>query len=112
MFISDFAIKRPIITVVCMLALVVFGIFALVQLKTDEFPDVSPPIVSVAIPYPGASPENFTLALGLNLFQGLFVSRIDYIMAISTLMVLPMILMFVLAQRYIVQGFISSGLKG
>ena len=58
------------------------------------------------------SPENFTLALGLNLFQGLFVSRIDYIMAISTLMVLPMILLFVLAQRYIVQGFISSGLKG
>ena len=33
-------------------------------------------------------------------------------MAISTLMVLPMILLFVLAQRYIVQGFISSGLKG
>jgi multiple sugar transport system permease protein len=59
-----------------------------------------------------SSPDNFTLALGLNLFQGLYVSRIDYIMAISTLMVLPMILMFVLAQRYIVQGFISSGLKG
>ena len=58
------------------------------------------------------TPSNYTLALGLNLFQGLFVSRIDYIMAISTLMVLPMILMFLLAQRYIVQGFISSGLKG
>ena len=58
------------------------------------------------------SPDNFTLALGLNLFQGLFVSRIDYIMAISTLMVLPMILLFVFAQRYIVQGFVSSGLKG
>ncbi len=58
------------------------------------------------------TPENFTLALGLNLFQGLFVSRIDYIMAISTLMVLPMIVLFVLAQRYIVQGFVSSGLKG
>ncbi len=40
-----------------MLALVVFGIFALIQLKTDEFPDVSPPIVSVAVPYPGASPD-------------------------------------------------------
>jgi len=40
-----------------MLALVVFGLFALVQLKTDEFPDVSPPIVSVAVPYPGASPD-------------------------------------------------------
>ncbi len=40
-----------------MLALVVFGIFALIQLKTDEFPDVSPPIVSVSVPYPGASPD-------------------------------------------------------
>ena len=57
MFISDFSIRRPIITVVSMLALVVFGIFALVQLNTDEFPDVSPPIVSIAVPYPGASPD-------------------------------------------------------
>ena len=57
MFISDFAIRRPIITVVTMIALSVFGIFALAALKTDEFPDVSPPIVSVAIPYPGASPD-------------------------------------------------------
>src|SRR5918994_1779562 len=40
-----------------MIALSVFGIFALAALKTDEFPDVSPPIVSVAIPYPGASPD-------------------------------------------------------
>jgi hydrophobic/amphiphilic exporter-1 (mainly G- bacteria), HAE1 family len=56
-FISDFAIRRPIITVVTMLALSVFGIFALASLKTDEFPDVSPPIVSVAVPYPGASPD-------------------------------------------------------
>jgi multiple sugar transport system permease protein len=59
-----------------------------------------------------SSPSNYTLALGLNLFQSTFVSRIDYIMAMSTLMVLPMILLFVFAQRYIVQGFISSGLKG
>src|SRR5512133_986667 len=57
MFISDFAIKRPLITVVSMVALVVFGLFALLKLKTDEFPDVVPPFVSVAIPYPGASPD-------------------------------------------------------
>ena len=58
------------------------------------------------------SPSNYTLALGLNMFQGLFTTRTDYIMAISTLMVLPMIVLFVFAQRYIVQGFVSSGLKG
>jgi HAE1 family hydrophobic/amphiphilic exporter-1 len=58
MFISDFAIKRPVITVVTMLALGVFGIFALWNLDTDEFPDVQAPIVVVSIPYPGASPES------------------------------------------------------
>jgi HAE1 family hydrophobic/amphiphilic exporter-1 len=57
MFISDLAIKRPVITVVTMLALVVFGIIALTQLDTDEFPDVQPPVVAIAIPYPGASPD-------------------------------------------------------
>jgi len=57
MMISDFAIKRPLITVVTTVALVVFGLFALTQLKTDEFPEVNPPIVFVGIPYPGASPS-------------------------------------------------------
>jgi HAE1 family hydrophobic/amphiphilic exporter-1 len=57
MFISDFAIKRPLITVVSMVALVVFGVFALLKLKTDEFPDVAPPWLTVGVIYPGASPE-------------------------------------------------------
>ena len=57
MFISDFAIKRPIVTITVMLALVVFGLMSLARLKTDEFPDVQQPIVSVSIVYPGASPE-------------------------------------------------------
>ena len=57
MFISDFAIKRPLVTVVAMVSLVIFGIFALMKLKTDEFPDVAPPWLTVAVIYPGASPE-------------------------------------------------------
>jgi HAE1 family hydrophobic/amphiphilic exporter-1 len=43
--------------VVIMLALVIFGAFALITLKTDEFPDVAPPYVSVAAVYPGGSPD-------------------------------------------------------
>ena len=58
MFISDFAIRRPVITVVSMLALVMFGLVSLVLLQTDEFPDVAVPIVVTAIPYPGASPDS------------------------------------------------------
>jgi HAE1 family hydrophobic/amphiphilic exporter-1 len=57
MFISDFAIKRPIVTVTVMIALVAFGIAALLNIHTDEFPDIQQPIIGVAIAYPGASPE-------------------------------------------------------
>ena len=53
MFISDFAIQRPIVTVTAMVALVVFGIFALLNLQTDEFPDIQQPVVGVTIVYPG-----------------------------------------------------------
>lgn len=57
MLISDFAIKKPLITVVTMVAIAVSGLFALLQLKTDEFPEVSPPVVMTTIIYPGASPD-------------------------------------------------------
>jgi len=60
MFISDFAIRRPIVTVTAMVALVVFGIFALLNLHTDEFPDIQQPVVGVTIVYPGASPSEVT----------------------------------------------------
>src|ERR671913_204194 len=63
MFISDFAIKRPLVTVVAMVALVVFGLFALFRLQTDEFPDVAQPIVVTTIIYPGASPEPMEQAI-------------------------------------------------
>ena len=57
MFISDTAIKRPVLTIVAMLLFVVFGLVALVQLDTDEYPEIDAPVVVVAIPYPGASPD-------------------------------------------------------
>src|SRR6201986_4123208 len=57
MSLSYSAIKRPLITIVTMVALVIFGAFALFKLKTDEFPDVNPPFLTVGIVYPGASPE-------------------------------------------------------
>lgn len=58
MWISDFSIRNPVVTIVMMLALVTFGGIALFILETDEFPEVNPPIITLSIPYPGASPEN------------------------------------------------------
>jgi HAE1 family hydrophobic/amphiphilic exporter-1 len=57
MFISDTAITRPVLTIVAMLMFVVFGAVALLQLDTDEYPEIDAPIVVIAVLYPGASPD-------------------------------------------------------
>ncbi|HEY3933811.1 MAG TPA: efflux RND transporter permease subunit [Gemmatimonadales bacterium] len=57
MWISDFAIRRPLITIVTMITLVAFGVAALINLQTDEFPDIAQPVVGVTITYPGAAPD-------------------------------------------------------
>jgi hydrophobic/amphiphilic exporter-1 (mainly G- bacteria), HAE1 family len=56
MWISDLAIRRPLVAVVSMLVLVLAGIVALTSLETDEWPDVQAPMVTVTVPYPGATP--------------------------------------------------------
>ena len=50
MVISDFTIRKPVVTIVAMLVLMIFGILALTQLQTAEFPEVNPPVVAIAIP--------------------------------------------------------------
>ncbi|HEX6903682.1 MAG TPA: efflux RND transporter permease subunit, partial [Thermoanaerobaculia bacterium] len=42
---------------VAMLMCVVFGLVALAQLDTDEFPEIDAPVVAVSVIYPGASPD-------------------------------------------------------
>jgi HAE1 family hydrophobic/amphiphilic exporter-1 len=77
-YISDLAIKKPIATITVMLALVGFGLVALASLKTDEFPDVQPPIVAVTIIYPGASPETVEREIVQPIEDALFsISGID-----------------------------------
>jgi HAE1 family hydrophobic/amphiphilic exporter-1 len=57
MFLSDFSIKRPVITVVIVIMLMCLGLLALKKLRVNQIPDVQAPVVVVNIPYPGASPE-------------------------------------------------------
>lgn len=56
MNLSAVAIKRPVFTVMVTLALMVLGLVGFSRLGTDLFPDVSFPVVSITVPYPGASP--------------------------------------------------------
>ncbi|HEY8050236.1 MAG TPA: efflux RND transporter permease subunit, partial [Ramlibacter sp.] len=57
MFLSDFSIRRPVATVVLIIALMAFGVLALTKLRVNEIPDVQQPVLVVTIPYPGASPD-------------------------------------------------------
>ena len=57
MFLSDFSIKRPVATVVIIIALMGLGLLALTKLRVNQIPDVEQPVLVVTIPYPGASPE-------------------------------------------------------
>jgi hydrophobe/amphiphile efflux-1 (HAE1) family protein len=56
MTLSSIAIKRPVFTVMVTVAMVVLGIVGFTRLGSDLFPDVSFPVVTVVVPYPGASP--------------------------------------------------------
>jgi ABC-type glycerol-3-phosphate transport system permease component len=57
-------------------------------------------------------PSKFTLQLGLAQFQGTFHTQWNLIMAASVVVMLPMLIIFFLAQRYFVQGITLTGSKG
>lgn len=57
MFLSDFSIKKPIATIVIILAMMAMGLLALSKLRVNQNPDVEVPGVQVFIAYPGASPD-------------------------------------------------------
>lgn len=53
-----------------------------------------------------------TLALGLYFFRGTYNPDWNQLMAISVLLILPMVAMFFFAQRLFIQGVVISGVKG
>jgi multidrug efflux pump len=57
MILSDISVKRPVFATVLSLMLVAFGIMSFNELPLREYPDTSPPIVSISTTYPGASAQ-------------------------------------------------------
>ena len=58
------------------------------------------------------SPELWTIQLGLKTFVGQYNAEHALIMTGSVLSVLPIAIIFMLGQRYFVEGIATSGLKG
>ena len=56
--------------------------------------------------------SRYTLTLGLNFFRGSFQVNWAYLMAASLVVVLPVVIVFFLAQRLFIQGIAMTGIKG
>jgi multiple sugar transport system permease protein len=56
--------------------------------------------------------ETLTVTAGLSLFQGQYVGRWPLLMAGALVSVIPMIVLFVIAQRHFVRGIALTGIKG
>jgi multiple sugar transport system permease protein len=59
-----------------------------------------------------SSPRNYTVALGLSAFLDAYTARWDLLMAASVATVLPIVIVFVVFQRYFVEGVTLTGIKG
>ena len=59
-----------------------------------------------------SNPDKKVVTQGLMDLQALYAARVDLIMAGSVLAVLPTLLIFLLAQRYFIEGIATTGLAG
>lgn len=53
----------------------------------------------------------FTVSVGLRTFMGMYNSEWGYMMAATTVAVIPVIIIFFIGQKYIVEGVVMTGLK-
>ncbi|RDW15348.1 carbohydrate ABC transporter permease [Oceanobacillus chungangensis] len=58
------------------------------------------------------SPEKRTVTLGLTEFQSLYSTDWNLLLTASVIAIIPMIIIFIVAQKYIIEGMVNSGIKG
>ncbi|MFZ1728642.1 MAG: efflux RND transporter permease subunit [Bacteroidota bacterium] len=57
MTLSELSIKRPVLTIVLAIAIVIFGVVSFISLGVREYPSVDPPIITVRTDYTGANAQ-------------------------------------------------------
>ena len=101
---GDFGIWRRIVLPTSLPVMATVGIFTF-QWAWNDF--MSPLI------YLSGDRHKWTLALGLNALVGFEgETTVHYQMAFSILMIIPVVIVFALGQKYIIQGVTFSGIKG
>jgi multiple sugar transport system permease protein len=99
---SEFRIFWQIVLPLSKPALAVVAVFVFL----DTWNDFLGPLIYIT------SQDKYTVSLGLRLFMGNYSTQYAYLMAASTMSILPPILLFILAQRYFVRGVVLTGVKG
>lgn len=98
---THFQIYSKLILPLSKSAMVVVAIFTFMGVWNDFFN----PLIYLS------DQNKFTLAIGLQQLQGQYVSSWHIIMAASTLVVTPCIIVFLLGQKFILEGIVMTGLK-
>lgn len=99
---SEFAIYWRIMMPLCKPALATVGVFTFL----NAWNDFLGPLLYLR------TDSHFTVSIGLATFRSIMNTRWDLLMAASTAMVIPIVVLFFFAQRYFVEGIVLSGLKG
>jgi multiple sugar transport system permease protein len=99
---STFGIFWRIMLPLSLPSLVTVGVFAVVW----NWNDFVNPLIYIQ------DSSKFTLALGLNQFRSLAGDKTNLMMAAATVVLLPILVLFFVGQRYFIQGIATTGLKG
>src|SRR3982074_3867458 len=57
MNLSDAFVRRPVMTAVLTVSVILFGVLSYLQLPVSDLPAVDYPVIQVQVGYPGASPD-------------------------------------------------------
>lgn len=98
---SEWQIYARIVLPLCAPALAVLAIFSIMW-RWNEF------LWPLAVL---SKSETYTLQIGLNAFQGELQTQWHYLLAMTVVTLLPVALVFVFLQRFIVSGIANTGLK-
>jgi len=99
---SPVTVYRKIILPLNKGPLMLVGFFAIIA----TWNDLINPLIYLS------DPNKFTASLGLAAFTGLYSAQWGFLMAASVVVIAPMIVLFIFAQRYIVEGIALTGVKG
>ena len=87
-------LSKPVIATV--------AVFALIQ----HYNDFVNPLIYIN------SQDNWTLALAVRAYNDTYLSNWELVFAASTVMLIPVVFLFMIAQRYFVQGITTTGFGG